>query len=118
PTDKVGEEISRAFGEYRMYELPERTTVKESQVKQIELLTAAGVPVTKTYLYDGAKLRWYRYSRQWDAGFGREQNKKVQVLIELENRADRNLGIALPKGKCRVYKKDADGSLEFIGEDT
>ena len=34
-----------------------------------------------------------------------------------QNRADRNLGIALPKGKCRVYKQDTDGSLEFIGDD-
>ncbi len=39
-------------------------------------------------------------------------------MIELENRADRHLGTALPKGKCRVYKADRDKSLEFIGEDT
>jgi len=117
PTAEVGKERSRAFGEYRIYDLPEKTTVANNQIKQIELITAAAVPVTKTYLYDGAKIRWYRYQRNWDRSFGREQNKKVQVLIELENRADRNLGIALPKGKCRVYKKDEDGSLEFIGED-
>jgi hypothetical protein len=39
------------------------------------------------------------------------------VMVEFENRADRHLGIALPKGKCRVYKADSDKSLEFIGED-
>jgi hypothetical protein len=27
------------------------------------------------------------------------------------------LGIALPKGKVRVFKKDTDGELEFVGED-
>jgi hypothetical protein len=53
----------------------------------------------------------------WDPNYGRDVNKKVNVVIELQNRADNNLGIALPKGKCRTYKKDADGSLEFIGED-
>ena len=118
PTSRRGNDPSRAFGEYRMYRLPERTAVNNRQIKQIELLTAAKVPVTKTYVYDGAKMQWHRHDRQWDAGFGRDENKKVNVLIEFENRADRNLGIALPKGKCRVYKKDADGSLEFIGEDT
>src|SRR5436305_12365881 len=53
----------------------------------------------------------------WDPNYGRDVNKKVNVVIELQNRAENNLGIALPKGKCRTYKKDADGSLEFVGED-
>jgi hypothetical protein len=118
PTAEQGKDVSRAFGEYRMYTLPEPTTVNNSQIKQIELINAADVPVTKTYLYDGAKIQWQWGGWYNDPNFGREENKKVNVLIEFENRADRNLGIALPKGKCRVYKKDTDGSLEFIGEDT
>jgi len=117
PTTQKGKDVSRAFGEYRMYTLKEPTTVNNNQIKQIELITARGAPVTKTYIYDGAKIRWRWYGGYWDPNFGKEENKKVNVLIELENRADRNLGIALPKGKCRVYKKDTDGSLEFIGED-
>ena len=117
PTTQKGEDVSRVLGEYRMYDLPEPTTVNNNQVKQIELIKASAVPVTKTYLYDGAKLQWGWLGQVWDADFGKEENKKVNVLIEVENRADRNLGIALPQGKCRVYKKDTDGSLEFIGED-
>ena len=100
-----------------MYTLPEPTTVGNNQIKQVELIKATGVPVTKTYLYDGAKLTWYRYGYYFDPGYGRESNKKVNVIVEMENRADKHLGIALPKGKCRAYKKDADGALEFIGED-
>ncbi len=117
PTAEKGKDVSRAFGDYRMYTLGEPTTANNNQVKQIELITAADAPITKTYLYDGAKVRWQWSRRYWDPNFGKEVNKKVNVLIEIENRADRNLGIALPKGKCRVYKKDTDGSLEFIGED-
>jgi len=118
PSTERGDDPSRAFGEYRMYRLPEPTDVNNNQIKQVELITAEKVPVEKTYLYDGAKVSWNRYSRYWDAGWGREQNKKVNVLLEFENRAARNLGIALPAGKCRVYKADTDKSLEFIGEDT
>jgi hypothetical protein len=117
PTAAKGKDPSQAFGEYRMYRLPEATTVNNNQIKQVELITAAKVPVEKTYLYDGAKLQWYRYGYYWTPGYGREDNKKVNVMLELENRADRRLGIALPKGKCRVYKADSDKSLEFIGED-
>ncbi len=118
PSKERGDDPSRAFGEYRMYKLPERTTVNNNQIKQVELITAEKVPVVKTYLYDGAKTRWNRHRRYWDAAWGREQNKKVNVLVEFENRAARNLGIALPAGKCRVYKADTDKSLEFIGEDS
>jgi len=117
PSSQRGDDPSRAFGEYRMYKLPEKTTLNHNQIKQIELITAAKVPVKKTYLYDGAKLTWRRVGQNWDPNWGREENKKVQVLVEFENRAAQNLGIALPAGKCRVYKADSDKSLEFIGED-
>jgi hypothetical protein len=44
--------------------------------------------------------------------------KKVQVKIEFQNKKENQLGIALPKGRVRVFKKDtADDSLEFVGED-
>ena len=117
PTAELGPDPSRAFAEYRMYKLPEPTTANSNQVKQIELITAADVPVKKIYVYDGAKVGWNWYGRYWDDNFGRDENKKVNVLLEFENRADRHLGLALPKGKCRVYKRDEDKSLEFIGED-
>jgi hypothetical protein len=117
PTNRTGNDPSRAFGDFRVYSLPEPTTVANSQIKQVELIKAADVPVTRSYVYDGAKLQWYRYGMYWDPNFGRDVNKKVNVVIELQNRAENHLGIALPKGKCRTYKKDADGALEFIGED-
>ena len=79
PTDRIGNDPSRAFGDYRMYTLPEPTTVGNNQIKQVELIKATGVPVTKTYLYDGAKLTWYRYGYYIDPGYGREANKKVNV---------------------------------------
>jgi hypothetical protein len=118
PSTEKGDDPSQAFGEYRMYKLPEKTTVNNNQIKQVELITAEKIPVKKTYLYDGAKLTWNRYSSNWDRNWGREENNKVQVLVEFENRASENLGIALPAGKCRVYKADSDKSLELIGEDT
>ncbi|OHB69805.1 MAG: hypothetical protein A2V70_14715 [Planctomycetes bacterium RBG_13_63_9] len=63
-------------------------------------------------LYLGTRVRVVREGKR-----GREENREVQVLVEFENRAARNLGISLPAGKCRVYKSDSDKSLELIGED-
>jgi len=117
PSNEKGEDPSRAFGEYRMYRLPEKSDVNNNQIKQVELIKASKVPVEKTYLYDGAMLSWSRFGMYWDQNYGVQQNKKVNVMLEFENRAKQNLGIALPAGKWRVYKADSDKSLEFIGED-
>jgi hypothetical protein len=117
PTSQRGRDLAVSFGEYWLYKLPEKTNVANNQIKQIELISVENVPVKKTYLYDGAKVTWHRHVPSWKPEFGREENKKVHVLFELENRAQDNLGIALPAGKCRVYKADRDKSLEFIGED-
>jgi hypothetical protein len=117
PTNKFGDDPSRAFGDYRMYNLPERTTLNSNQIKQVELITATKVPVTKTFMYDGTKLQWFRATPYQVPRPNYEGNKKVNVVVEIQNSADNHLGIALPKGKVRTYKKDADGALEFIGED-
>ena len=52
-----------------------------------------------------------------DQGYGTEGNKKVQVMREFVNSDTNHLGIALPAGKLRFYRRDADGQLEFVGED-
>jgi hypothetical protein len=92
----------KAFMEYHMYTLGRKSTINNNQVKQIEFIEpATGVAAKKLFIYD----------RQ-------ENAEKVQVKIEFENTEENKLGIALPKGKVRVFKKDpADENLEFVGED-
>ena len=41
---------------------------------------------------------------------------KVNVYLSFKNSKANHLGIPLPAGKLRVYK-EADGDLEFVGED-
>ncbi len=38
-------------------------------------------------------------------------------MREFVNAESNHLGIALPKGKLRFYRRDADGQMEFVGED-
>ncbi len=92
----------KPFMEYHLYTLGRKSTINNNQVKQIEFIEPAlGVATKKLYIYD------------------RNQNEdKVQIKLEFENTEQNKLGIALPKGKVRVFKKDpADDSLEFVGED-
>ncbi len=109
----------KAFFEYHLYTLGRSTTVADNQTKQIELLKTADVPVKKVFLYQGApQYRWYG-GLVTDAGYGSEEgNKKVNVIVELKNSKENHIGMPLPKGKVRLYKRDpADASLEFVGED-
>jgi len=100
-----------AFFEYHLYTLQRPSTIKENQTKQISLVTADAVPVMKEFLLKGENF--YYYSPAGDA-----VKQKVGVFVEVENKKEHNLGMPLPKGIVRVYKRDAGGSLQFVGEDT
>ena len=113
----------KAFFEYHLYTLLRPTTVENNQTKQVEFLKAEAAPATKVYTYDGAILNdnwwwWWRDYDRRDETYGTRSRKTVRVNLEFMNTKAANLGIALPAGIVRVFKRDeADDSLEFIGED-
>ncbi|HEX3177528.1 MAG TPA: DUF4139 domain-containing protein [Methylomirabilota bacterium] len=102
---------AEGFFEYHLYTLDGRTTLKDNQTKQLTLMAANGVAVTKQLIYYGAQ-DYYRTS------YGAPMSsQKVGVYLELRNTREQGLGVPLPKGKIRVYKADASGSQQLIGED-
>ncbi len=102
---------SEGFFEYHLYTLDGRTTIKESQTKQLTLMSAADFPVDKQFIYYGAA----NYHRtQYGVPIS---NQKVGVYLDIRNTKENRLGVPLPKGKVRVYKADASGSQQLIGED-
>lgn len=96
--------------EYHLYTLQRPTTLAENQTKQVALMSASQVPVNKVFLLQGAD---YYYSGKYGV-LG--QKLKTNVLISFDNKGEQ-LGIPLPKGIVRVYKKDTQGYSQFIGED-
>lgn len=99
-----------SFFDYHLYTLQHPTTLSENQTKQVSLMSAVNVPLTKEYLLQGAD---YYYSGQHGTI---EQKKSVGVYISFMNKG-KGLGIPLPKGVIRVYKKDLAGNSQFVGED-
>ena len=97
--------------EYHLYTLDRPTTIAENQTKQVALLAATNVPVKKELLLRGSD--YYYRSSYGDLG----QKMKLGVFVEFENRESGNLGLPLPKGVIRVYKKDGGGNAQFVGED-
>ncbi len=107
--------------EYKLYSLQRRTDLKDNETKQIELTSGKNVASKKVFIYDGMsnEWRWYRnnHSYRSQGSFGQQSNPKVGVFVTFKNEKDAGLGIALPKGKVRVYKRDDEGKEQFIGED-
>lgn len=98
--------------EYHLYTLDRPTTIAENQTKQVALLSASGVPARKELVLYGND--YYYWSSYGNLG----QKMKVSVFVEFENREAARLGMPLPKGIIRVYKKDSAGNAQFVGEDS
>jgi hypothetical protein len=111
--DKLQESAMQEEGllEYHLYTLDRPTTISENQTKQVSLLTASGIPARKELLLRGAE--YYYQSSYGDLG----QKMKVSVFVEFDNKEASHLGLPLPKGVIRVYKKDKSGNAQFVGED-
>jgi len=100
------------FFEYHIYSLQRPSTIKDNQIKQISLVNAVNVAVKKELVLKGAN---YYYLSQYGDQMPKQ---KVGVFIEFQNKKDNYLGVPLPKGIVRVYKRDSEGGLQFVGEDS
>lgn len=97
--------------EYHLYTLNRLTTISNNQTKQVSLLSATQVPVTKEFLLQGNT--YYYQSSYGNIG----QKIKVGVYIEFKNKKKSGLGIPLPKDTVRVYKKNKSGDAFDITAD-
>jgi hypothetical protein len=104
--------VEQGMFEYHLYDLQRKTTIKENQTKQVSLLEAKGASLVKEYVVDSQGGWWYTQF------VNPEQLKRpVNVIMKVKNSEANHLGMPLPAGTVRLYKEDAAGSLQFIGED-
>ena len=100
-----------AFFEYHLYDLERSTTIKDLQTKQIRLLEASGLGVTKELLVTASRSPFTRRIQ------GTLPRQPVSVILGFENSKENRLGMPLPAGVVRVYKQDSRGSQQLVGED-
>ncbi len=110
----------KAFFEYHLYTLGRPATIPNNSTKQIELFDSAlRVPAKKQLVYDGTSGFQFYGGLVQEPDFGPGGNTKVDVFLKFRNDKASGMGMPLPAGRIRVSQQDkADGSLEFIGEDT
>jgi len=88
----------KAFHDFHMYTLSENVNINNNQTKQLRLFPTKIVNAEPRYEYITGST-------------------DIQSKIKFFNSKKDGLGIPLPKGVVKIYKKDdADNELEFIGE--
>ncbi|MDO8540518.1 MAG: hypothetical protein Q7S40_08805 [Opitutaceae bacterium] len=108
----------KAFDEFHLYSLGRAVTLRDRETKQVEFMRATGVTAPVVYVYDGgAMFGVFHGGMIRDPGYGTQGNKKVWVMREFKNSEANKLGLPLPKGRMRFYRRDdVDGRIEFTGE--
>jgi hypothetical protein len=114
----------KPFDDFHLYDLHRTVSLTNGETKQVQFLEANGVTVRRSYLYDGAdwnREQYYGSQIIQDQNFGLgsvngAENKKVEIVEEIKNTEGNHLGMPLPAGRVRLYRRDADGQMEFVGE--
>jgi hypothetical protein len=114
----------KAFDDFHLYDLNRTTSLRDSEIKQIQFIEASGVTLNRSYVYDGAAENlqpWANYNNSFidqpNYGLNAEATK-IQIVEQFKNSEANHLGIPLPAGRIRLYRRDSDGQMEFVGEST
>jgi hypothetical protein len=110
----------KAFEDFHLYSLPRPTDLKDQETKQVEFIHASGVQSQRIYVYDGAQIDLSQWQgnlqgMRENSEFGTSSSTKVAIMREFKNSQANQLGLPLPKGRLRFYKRDGT-ALEFTGE--
>ncbi len=93
------------LGDYKLYTLPEPTTVAARQVKQVAFLDQRSVPVERVL-----EVRL--------AGLPMKTPVPAAVILRMRNARETGLGQPLPAGSVVVMRPARDGRLRYAGRDT
>jgi hypothetical protein len=101
----TGSRVARQgeLGDYKIYTLPELTTVAARQTKQVRFLEREGVT----------------YERVYRAGVlnADEETQPTAIVMKLRNEEGAGLGVALPGGSVAVMQPDGTGGVLLAGQD-
>jgi hypothetical protein len=100
------------FSEYHLYTLARKTTINDSETKQVSMLSGTAVPVLKRYVVNGQSFYYHNFQRP-----GAPIRDQVEVFYQFRNEEKGGLGMPMPAGTVRVYQADSNGGVQFVGED-
>ena len=118
------EVTQKAFDDFHLYDLNRTVSLRNGEIKQIQFIEASNVTVTRSYIYNGSHQNIQPYTNFSDNivqqnNYGLDPgNTKVQIVQQIKNSEANHLGIPMPAGRIRLYRRDSDRQMEFTGEST
>jgi hypothetical protein len=109
PTAEMAQE---SFSDYHLYTLGRKTTINNSETKQVSMLGATAFPIQKRYVVEGHDFYYHNAQHP-----GAPIKDVVQVYYQFKNEENAGLGMPMPAGNVRVYQSDSSGGVQFVGED-
>ena len=91
----------KAFDEFHLYDLHRTVMLRNGETKQVQFLEATGVTVQRRFELDGAD---------------ETAPTQAAVVEKIKNSEANHLGMPIPAGRLRVYRRDTDGQVQFVGE--
>ncbi len=91
--------VEKSFFEYHLYALTAPSTVRDKEVKQLNLLKRSGVKAERRYVYDPQN----------------DGSRNLAVELTAKNEKENHLGIPLPKGRVTFEEIDTDGESAVTG---
>lgn len=110
----------KPFDDFHLYDLHRTVALHNGETKQVQFLEASDVTVRRSYIYDGSPTELqpvYGNGIIEQSDYGLDNaNTRVSILEEIKNSEANHLGTPLPAGRIRLYRRDSDGQMEFVGE--
>lgn len=90
---------------FHLYKIPFKEKLSNNEKKQINFISSENIPYTQVA----------KFSTVFSYNFNK---RKVDFdnIVRFENKKEYNIGIPLPEGVMRLYGKDKEENIHFIGE--
>jgi len=98
----------RELGDYKLYAVPEPTTIAARQSKQVAFLSQSRVPFTRIYMF--------RVDEDSIMGENDFAPRPATTLLRLQNKESDGLGKPLPGGTVSIMET-GDGGVVLAGQD-
>lgn len=98
--------------EYHLYAFDRPVTLEQNETKQLALVAARNVSLRKEYVVTG---QGYYYRQPVEPG--QPIREPVRVTLSFKNTQEHGLGLPLPAGTVRIYKRDPQAGPQLLGED-
>jgi hypothetical protein len=109
----------KEFDDFHLYDIHRTVSLQNHETKQLQFLDATGVTLQRSYEFNGneaTRQSFYLGYHDTNSSPGSTAVTHVGVREEIKNSTANHLGMPLPAGRLRLYRREESGQMQFVGE--